>query len=622
MATSFLLRVVDAAAAAGKVTVGGGNASATVAFAKRADADAAKSTLGQPSFVGFPPTHTHVADGRYEAAKAIDPGEWLLVVLAPDRSPVVQRVTISDDSGTLQVKAGWKGSGQTERDLQAAAVDIVNFKAAKANAKPPLQSMITVKLFPRREHVFMSGTEFHGAGTTWRLFAEGHRNLSRQAGKIGDGDLVTLLVCEQRKRKTFVRATGGSASWLLIDEHLKSGTDRGSPDSAKEPADPNKDLGIESLYQYLHEVGTAHPGSVHEVSVFSHAFFDGPILWDTFQTDGTNGTPDFRNDPIKRDPNDLDGRRKDWNASGEMSSFKQLEAAFAADGSFKIWGCNAERYIGQMIRQAQSKAGPKFDHDTLFTFAHTDTETADPEVTSQAVFERITLAHMMRSEIEFRLAMYCGAAALFLKRPVFGAPPGAGSNFGQKAGNSVMFVNQKDNAPIFSFYDRELAAKAAKDADGYYDFRQLLQASLPTPVWSPERHKRTTIISKNLKKAVSFVRLASGAFLARRTPEGTFKSEPRAGLVDPVRRGHLFIAPLGSFGGIVDSDGRGTPTVRVDPSTTKDAGVYMQDDGTAFLMTRSRGATVWVKETGPIAHFSGTPVTDGVLHKVTPGFIW
>src|SRR6266699_1933895 len=118
----------------------------------------------------------------------------------------------------LRVTVGWKGTRQAERDLQAASVDVVNFRAAKANTKPPLQSMVTVKLFPRREFVFMSGTEFHGAGTTWRLFAEGHRNLLRQAKAINDGDLVSLLVCEQRKRKTFVKAIGGSNAWLLVDD--------------------------------------------------------------------------------------------------------------------------------------------------------------------------------------------------------------------------------------------------------------------------------------------------------------------------------------------------------------------------------------------------------------------
>ena len=624
MATSFVLRVVDASVVASKVELGAGSATASVAMVKRSVAEKASSKLATGFFEGLSPTHAHVTDGRYEPNQPMTPGEWLLAVMAAGRSPVVQRLTVTEDAGMLRVTAGWKGSGQPLRDLQAITIDIVNFKAAKANANPPLQSMVTVKLFPRRERVFMSGTEFHGAGTTWRLFGEGHRNLLRRANAIGDGDLVTLLICEQRKRQTFVKATGGPKAWLLIDEFLNKGVERTSPDPQKETIDPDRDIGILHLYQYLHDIGGVRPGSVEEVSVFSHAFFDGPILWDTFQNDGSNGDPNFRDDPTRRDPKDLDGRAKDWNASGVMASFGNLAAAFAQDAFFKVWGCNAETYIGQMIRQAQSQLAPKFLRDQLFTFTFTftGTETGDPEVPSQSVQERITLAHMMKSEIERRIQQYCGSAALFLKRSVFGAPPGAGSNFGTKGGNSVMFVNQKDNAPIFAFYDRELSATAAKDPDGYYDFRQLLQAPLPTPIWSTERHRLSITRSTNPSKAITRVRVASGAFAVRGTPEGTFKVEVRSGLVDPNQSGHLFVATFGTFSGIVDTDGSGTPFVTVAPTQSSDAAIYMQDDGTAFLMTRRRGATAWVKESKPVPHFSGPPVIDGVLHKVTPGFIW
>jgi hypothetical protein len=627
MATTFQFRAIDVAVSAGAVTPGPGNATAIVALVQRSTADAAASDLGRAFYESLAATHTHSGDGRYDPLVPPTPGEWLLVVRDAGRCPVVQRVTLSDDAGMLRVKVGWKGSGQVERDLQAAAVDIVNFKAAKANTKPPLQSLVTAKLFPRREFVFMSGTEFHGAGTTWRLFAEGHRNLLRQAKVINDGDLITFLVCEQRKRKTFVKAAGGSNAWLLIDEFLKSGADRKSPDPQVEQADSNKDLGILDLYEYLDKVGATAPGTVEEVSVFSHAFFDGPILWDTFQRDGSGGaagTTNFQDDPVQRDPKDLDGRTKDWNSSGTMSTFGNLPASLSAQGLLKVWGCNAETFIGQMIRRAQSKLAPKFPHDVFFDFTFTETNPGDDsEIATRVTKSHLTIAHLLKTEIDLRLRKYCGTATTFLAHRVFGALPGTGSNFGAKGGgNNVMFVNEKDHAPIFAFYNREVGAKTAKDADGYCDFQALLSAAsgFSTPPWSTERHVLISDVSANTHKAVTFVQVATGAFAARRTPAGSFKMLAQTGLVDSGRSGHLFVANFGRFDRILDHGG--FPLVALEVATDRDAGVYVQDDGVVFMMTRLRGATAWVTESAAITHFSGTPVTDGVLHRGTPAFLF
>jgi len=120
------------------------------------------------------------------------------------------------------------------------------------------------------------------------------------------------------------------------------------------------------------------------------------------------------------------------------------------------------------------------------------------------------------------------------------------------------------------------------------------------------------------RSALNFA--SSGALAARRNSEGTFGVQSRPGLGDPGHRGHLFVAAFGMFDRIVDNDGH--PAVVVAPDKKHDAALYVQDDGVVYMLTRFRGATAWVKDTHPIKHFSGIPVTDAVLERVTPGYIW
>ena len=628
MAENFQLRVTNGGTLAPTEKAGTANSEAKVALHGRADVGGA-SSLTTPFFESLTPNLTHVGDGFYEPANTPSPGELLLVVTAPGASPVVQRVTLTDVGGFLRVAAGWSDPSHPDQNGQVAAVDLVNFKASKANKKPPLRSQVTVKLFPRRELVFLSGTEFHGQDTdtkrtVWRLFAEGRRNLLRAASGIGDGDLVTMLVCEQRVRRTLVKAaTGGPTKWVVIDEFVKSGAQRTNPFPTKdEPAQPGVDLDILDLYAYLHRIGTDFAKSVAEISIFSHSFFRGPILWDTFESDGT---PNFRDDPVNRDPNDLDGRAKDWVAGGAVAtSFGHLADCLASDGFMKVWGCNAEFFIGQFIRQAEGKLAPAFPHDTMFGVTVVDTHVTDPRI-SRTTDERCTQAHLLQA-IAFRVrSAYAGGAASTLGRRVFGAPTGVGSSMGARGGNSVLFINQPEHRAVYELYDRELGATPMTDADGYVDFQALVAklGSLPTPIWSTERSQIVTDRNKAPTPDTTFVRVAAGSGAARRLADGAFRREGQHGLVDPAKNGHLLIAPFGSFVKIAASPEFDGSLALIGKDTGRDCALYMQEDGVVFLMTRARGATAWAKESRTIPGLGGiASVSDGVLQSVTPGFIW
>ena len=100
-----------------------------------------------------------------------------------------------------------------------------------------------------------------------------------------------------------------------------------------------------SIVNVYHSVRNAPRGSVLELSIFSHAFVEGPVLNDTdaSSVDQTLG---------QRDPKDSDGRAStDFQPNmGELGSantnaLEDFRGAFASAGSFRIWGCNIQDVV-------------------------------------------------------------------------------------------------------------------------------------------------------------------------------------------------------------------------------------------------------------------------------------
>jgi len=93
-------------------------------------------------------------------------------------------------------------------------------------------------------------------------------------------------------------------------------------------------MSITDLYKTVAAVGAGPAaGTLVEVSVFSHGFWDGPVLVNSY--DHYTGRPE-------RDPDDKDGRvAKDFRAPNlTAAQLAQFRAAFAAGGLWWNWGCS------------------------------------------------------------------------------------------------------------------------------------------------------------------------------------------------------------------------------------------------------------------------------------------
>ncbi|NUR31352.1 MAG: hypothetical protein HOV83_36845, partial [Catenulispora sp.] len=96
-----------------------------------------------------------------------------------------------------------------------------------------------------------------------------------------------------------------------------------------------------SIVNAYHTVRSAPRASVLELSVFSHAFVDGPVLFNTSAGAGN-----------RRDPDDTDGRaaidfQPDMGEDGpaNVDALEEFRLGFAPGGSFRIWGCNIQDVV-------------------------------------------------------------------------------------------------------------------------------------------------------------------------------------------------------------------------------------------------------------------------------------
>lgn len=123
-------------------------------------------------------------------------------------------------------------------------------------------------------------------------------------------------------------------------------------------------MSIVNIYEVIQEVGAIDPGSLFEVSVFSHGYLEGPILvnsWDDRRVsvggpltkDATGKESYVGVSKGRRDPDDKDGRAILDFAEPEMPSKKKglFKNAFNSRGYFWTWGCNFEPPGGPAANQ-------------------------------------------------------------------------------------------------------------------------------------------------------------------------------------------------------------------------------------------------------------------------------
>lgn len=362
-------------------------------------------------------THKHASDGKYEPDPAIAAaeGKWVLIVTRKDRSPVVQPLVLKKRKDELVVSMP---------DGRVATLELV-VEVATVRGNTVRRATFNVKLYPSSELVFVAGTDYFSKGVEHRHYAEGRMRILRKAKQIDDGAIQALFACDERAQVFLALPSSGNK---LIEIARKQTGPRTMADGnvgediqpgKKHHTDPHLDVTAPHFYRYLSQVGRDEPKRVKEAGLFSHSWTGGPILYDTDEAPAFDGAP-------PRDPDDLDARIKDFNATN-VAGWPDMNKAFADHATFRVWGCSATRHT----RRKMIEMNKNRHKDGTFFTVNTDEELHGGGAPVIWRDERLT-PEFLRFQIdqELRNESYMGAAAARLgaTATVFGAPPGAGSD--------------------------------------------------------------------------------------------------------------------------------------------------------------------------------------------------
>lgn len=262
-----------------------------------------------------------------------------------------------------------------------------------------------------RELVLVAGADTSHTGTLFAKFADTrridqmYRRHKTHDEAANDNTIVTQFHFETGHRYTFMLCDKGQEQdlqpedrWMVVDSF-----DHGKPEVKQQRPDG---LSITHVYDWIIAAGKQLPGRIVELSFFSHGFSGGPVLVNTDDTE--------RGD--ERDPNDHDGREKDFN--GQNIDVEAFRKAFRKDTSFCFnSGCNFDPR-GLKVAQVVIQHPPRRP-DKLFVVDE----------------DRLTWDEC-RDEMKIALEEnYSMALATAINRPVWGAGPGNGARvFSQQSG--------------------------------------------------------------------------------------------------------------------------------------------------------------------------------------------
>jgi hypothetical protein len=245
-------------------------------------------------------------------------GEHLLSLSVPGFVPI---------NITLDVTPGGAAPGVKAKDNYLPLGCLLirqRFKEVVASTQSDWLFLLRCDFTHPRELVLVAGIESGRAGTDFDLFAhtrrkdqtsETHKSIEPAADA---NTIVTHFSFATGKRSSYMLRS--PSRWMVVDEE-----EHGRPAPREQKPEG---LSITHAYDWIIDAGKALPGRVVELSIFGHAWKQGPILL---------GTDDILRDKIKRDPNDHDCRIKDFN--GSVMDVNAFAKAFSAEAQNHVFGC-------------------------------------------------------------------------------------------------------------------------------------------------------------------------------------------------------------------------------------------------------------------------------------------
>lgn len=397
-------------------------------------------------------THEHSStDGTYEKhpkSPKVTAGKYLLIVSAPGKSTVIQPLDIAGSAGTpLQATI-------PEHHPQAATVSLPNKKVNAGTGGPGVA--IIVMMYPASQVVFVEGIDWptqdksiggtavpgHSKYRRGLLFKKYDTNPSQPF--IDEGTHVVVFSMGDDWMRVFAKAHD---NWLLIGEFYIISH-------------------IKQVYAHLDNVGRNAPGSVRELSFFSHGWVEGPILVNTYD----------RREPWdrRRSANDYDPRMKDFDPPN-LSKWSKLPAAFHPQGEFRSWGCYAVPCLVNLAGYVNNKGE---NAPFVLIESKDDHGNTTIEHTNGPIAKQVYLEHLLLHPYVPHAAQVLGAG-----NRAYGAAPGTWSGYTDQVFKIPWEKDQPDRSSfdtIKRFLRKHVPAALPPDHYGYIDYTKLSTTDVPS----------------------------------------------------------------------------------------------------------------------------------------------
>lgn len=239
-------------------------------------------------------------------------------------------------------------------------------------------------------------------------------------------------------------------------------------------------MSITDVYKYVIQIGQRDPGTLVELSFFSHSTRKGPTFVNSYEHLPTGAT--------KRNCHDKDGRYdkdfKDPNMKPEALAL--FRKAFALGGYIWVWGCDAIFAYWMVFNRLrlttkyQRTKAPKLADSDTFVLAFTKDEAFNISLESEEFLPPKLIQGSQPIKVEYTLAQikrffqrglpdnYTTVVANAARVLCYGALPGFGASM--QGRDKLMGIREQDYPGFLGFYKNYLGITEDPESRGYGTF--------------------------------------------------------------------------------------------------------------------------------------------------------
>ncbi len=250
-----------------------------------------------------------------------------------------------------------------------------------------------------KRFIYVAGIDYEFKGVDFRIFANNRMKRRINSNKAKDelaftifdvhrGEVYTNSVTYPKGKKAEAPATTTPKAALTKANYDASRGADGETHYRFKDGQRDK-MSIVDVYKEVQKIGSRDPGTLVELSFFSHAWYGGPILVNSYDDAIVTTTPPGSATPVAtpvpvnaRDPDDMDPRgAKDFIAPTMTAvQLDNFQKAFGPNSFIWIWGCTFPRLVHEFLHKVEHH--PKYKDtgvgdDEVFNFKRLDSAMAD-----------------------------------------------------------------------------------------------------------------------------------------------------------------------------------------------------------------------------------------------------